>query len=145
MTKTDCIYGFVDGRPTFSRDEFVYAHRRRGPITDDAELIAFAEKVTSGWQNAGWHRTFTTYYLGDYVLDEPLHSMTFTEYERLKELQQKAIAEAKAADDARCWRLKETIHYADNSVEEVYEDKDGKLKRVMTVYPHGDICLRSSG
>lgn len=76
MTYDPNVFGYVDGRPTYSRDEFIYKKRRRGPITDDAELVAFAEKVTSGWYNAGWHQTFTTYYLGDYALSEPLDSMT---------------------------------------------------------------------
>jgi hypothetical protein len=75
MTYDPNVFGYVDGQPTYSRDDFIYKKRRRGPITDDAELVAFAEKVTSGWYNAGWHQTFTTYYLGDYALSEPLDSM----------------------------------------------------------------------
>lgn len=102
MTYDPNVFGYVDGQPTYSRDEFIYKKRRRGPITDDAELVAFAEKVTSGWYNAGWRRTFTTYYLGDYALDEPLNSMTLKEYNRLKELQKKARDEAEAAEAARC-------------------------------------------
>ena len=82
MTYDPNVFGYVDGQPTYSRDEFIYKKRRRGPITDDAELVAFAEKVTSGWYNAGWHQTFTTYYLGDYALSEPLDSMTIKEYNR---------------------------------------------------------------
>ena len=74
MTYDPNVYGYVDGQPMYSRDEFIYKKRRRGPITDDAELVAFAEKATSGWYNAGWRRTFTTYYLGDYALSEPLDS-----------------------------------------------------------------------
>lgn len=140
MTYDPNVFGYVDGQPTYSRDEFIYKKRRRGPITDDAELVAFAEKVTSGWYNAGWRRTFTTYYLGDYALDEPLNSMTLKEYNRLKELQKKARDEAEAAEAARCWQYVETIRWADNSVEEVYKDKDGNIKRVMTVAPHGDVC-----
>ena len=101
MTYDPNVFGYVDGQPTYSRDEFIYKKRRRGPITDDAELVAFAEKVTSGWYNAGWRRTFTTYYLGDYALDEPLNSMTLKEYNRLKELQKKARDEAEAAEAAR--------------------------------------------
>lgn len=140
MTYDPNVFGYVDGQPTYSRDEFIYKKRRRGPITDDAELVAFAEKVTSGWYNAGWRRTCTTYYLGDYALDEPLNSMTLKEYNRLKELQKKARDEAEAAEAARCWQHVETIRWADNSVEEVYKDKDGNIKRVMTVAPHGDVC-----
>ena len=66
--------------------------------------------------------------------------MTFAEYTRLKELQQQASAEAAAAEEARNWRLVETIRWADNSTEEVYKDKHGNTKHVMTEYPHGDAC-----
>lgn len=134
------VYGYVDGQAVYSRDEFVFKSRGRGPIEDDAELLAFAEKVTSGWYSAGWRQSFTAFYLGDYALDEPKRSLTAKEYARLKELQAKARAEEKAADDARGWKLKATVGYADNSVEEIYEDKNGVEKRVMTVAPHGDAC-----
>lgn len=53
MTHNPNVYGYVNGKPVFSRDEFIFEHRKRGPIEDDAELIAFAEKATSGWHNAG--------------------------------------------------------------------------------------------
>lgn len=134
------VYGYVNGKPTYSRDEFIFAVRGFGPIENDADLLAFAEKVTSRWYNAGWHQTFATYYLSDYALSEPFASLTLSEFGRLKELQQEAREAAKAADDARCWRLKETINWADNSVEEIYEDKDGNTKHVTVVGPHGDAC-----
>ena len=57
MTHNPNVYGYVNGKPVFSRDEFIFEHRKRGPIEDDAELIAFAEKATSGWHNAGWSHT----------------------------------------------------------------------------------------
>ena len=85
MTYDPNVFGYVDGQPTYSRDEFIYKKRRRGPITDDAELVAFAEKVTSGWYNAGWHQTFTTYYLGDYALSEPLDSMTIHHHNHIRQ------------------------------------------------------------
>ena len=134
------VYGYVNGKPTYSRDEFIFTVRGFGPIENDADLLAFAEKVTSRWYNAGWHQTFATYYLSDYALSEPFASLTLSEFGRLKELQQEAREAAKAADDARCWRLKETINWADNSVEEIYEDKDGNTKHVTVVGPHGDAC-----
>ena len=105
MTYDPNVFGYVDGQPTYSRDEFIYKKRRRGPITDDAELVAFAEIVTSGWYNAGWHQTFTTYYLGDYALSEPLDSMTIKEYNRLKDLQKEARQEAEAAEAASSMKL----------------------------------------
>lgn len=140
MTHNPNVYGYVNGKPVFSRDEFIFEQRKRGPIEDDAELIAFAEKATSGWHNAGWSHSFISFHLSDYALSEPFASLTLSEFGRLKELQQEAREAAKAADDARCWRLKETINWADNSVEEIYEDKDGNTKHVTVVGPHGDAC-----
>lgn len=134
------VYGYVNGRPVYSRDEFIFEKRHRGPIEDDVELLAFAEKATSGWYNAGWRRTFTGFYLSDYALSEPCASLTTAEFNRLKELQRQAIAAEKAADDAREWKHTYTIYYADNSVEEIWTDKDGNEKRVMAVGPHGDAC-----
>lgn len=134
------VYGYVNGEAVYSRDEFVFKARGRGPIEDDEELIAFAEKVTGGWYNAGWRRTFTGYYLGDYALDEPRKSLTAREYARLRELQKQARAAEEAADEAREWKLKGRYCYADNSVEDIYVDKDGVEKRVTVVAPHGDAC-----
>lgn len=133
-------YGYVNGKPVYSGDEYVYARRGFGAIKSDEKLLEFAEKVSGHWYNAGWRRTFTTYYLGDYALDEPKQSLTASEYKRLKELQQEARAAEKAADEARCWKRVDVMYFADNSVEEVWEDKDGKRKRVMAVAPHGDAC-----
>lgn len=94
------VYGYVNGKPTYSRDEFIFTVRGFGPIENDADLLAFAEKVTSRWYNAGWHQTFAAYYLSDYALSEPGRSLTVKEFNRLKELQQAAREAEKAADDA---------------------------------------------
>jgi len=134
------VYGYVNGKPVYSRDEFIFESRRFGAIESDEELLAYAEKVTFGWYNAGHKRTFTSYYLSDYALAEPGHSLTKAEFERLKELQAEARAAHEAAEKAREWKLVETIGWADNSVEEIYEDKDGNRKTVMVVGPHGDAC-----
>lgn len=134
------VYGYVNGKAVYSRDEFIFENRRFGPIESDEELLAYAEKVTYGWYHAGWKRTFLDYYLSDYALDEPGASLTKAEYARLKELQADARAAAKAADEAREWKKIGTYGYADNSVEEVWEDKDGNRKTVMVVAPHGDAC-----
>ena len=134
------VYGCVNGRPVYSRDEFIYAKRHRGPIETDAELLAYAEEASHHWYDSGWRRTFTTFYLSDYALSEPYASLTLKEFTRLKELQKEARAAEKAADDAREWRLVETNHWADNSVEEVYEDKNGTRKTVTAAAPHGDAC-----
>lgn len=72
MTHNPNVYGYVNGKPVFSRDEFIFEHRKHGPIEDDAELIAFAEKATSGWHNAGWSHSFISFYLSDYALSEPI-------------------------------------------------------------------------
>ena len=97
MTHNPNVYGYVNGKPVFSRDEFIFEHRKRGPIEDDAELIAFAEKATSGWHNAGWSHSFISFYLSDYALSEPFASLTLSEFGRLKELQQEAREAAKSA------------------------------------------------
>ena len=81
-----------------------------------------------------------TYYLSDYAPSEPGRSLTVKEFNRLKELQQAAREAEKAADDAREWKLHQTIYWADNSVEEIWIDKNGATKSIMTVGPHGDAC-----
>lgn len=134
------VYGWVNGTPVYSRDEFVFKRRGFGAIESDEELIEFARKVTGNWHNAGWNKTFTTYYLGDYCLNEPMRSLTTKEYERLKELQRQEQAKEKAADDAREWKKVDTIYWADNSVEEIWRDKNGVKKSVQIVAPHGDAC-----
>lgn len=133
-------YGVVNGKGYLTRDEFVFAKRRFGAIEDDAALLEYAEKVTSGWQEAGHCRTFTQFYLGDYALSEPKQSVTAAEYERLKELQAEARRAERDAEAAKEWRLLETVGYADNSIEERWINKFGEEKVVMTVYPHGDAC-----
>lgn len=134
------VYGYVNGKAVYSRDEFIFEARRFGPIESDEELIAYAEKVTHGWYDAGHKRSFIGYYLSDYAMAEPRASLTNAEFARLKELQAEARAAAKAAEEARQWQKVGTYGYADNSVEEVWEDKDGNRKTVMIVAPHGDAC-----
>ena len=46
----------------------------------------------------------------------------------------------KELEDAKEWRYVETIYWADNSEEEIWENKYGERKSVMTVYSHGDVC-----
>lgn len=134
------IYGYVNGKAVYSRDEFIFAARGFGPIENDDELLDYAQKVTSNWYHAGWNRTFTDFYLSDYALKEPYRSLTLTEFERLKVLQKEAIEAEKAAEVAREWRCKETIYWADNSVEEIWIDRDGNTRTVMVIGPHGDAC-----
>lgn len=134
------LYGYVNSKIVFTRDEFVFRARGFGPIETDEELMAFAEKVSGHWHNAGWSRKFTEFYLSDYACGEPYQHLTNKEFYRLKELQKQAQAAEKAADDAREWKKVDHICYADNSEEEIWEDKDGIRKTVMVVGPHGDAC-----
>jgi hypothetical protein len=140
MNKNLRVYGYVNGKAVYSRDEYIFAARGFGPIENDDELLAYAQKVTSNWYHAGWNRTFTSFYLSDYALSEPYHSLTLTEFERLKVLQKEAITAERVADDAREWRCKETIYWADNSVEKIWIDKDGNTKTELVTGPHGDVC-----
>ena len=134
------VYGYVNGQPVYSHEEFRYKARGFGAIESDEELIAYAEQVTHGWSSAGWKHSFTDFYLSDYALSEPYASLTHKEFARLKELQTEAIAEEKRKDEAREWKFKCRYYYADNSEEEVWVDKDGIEKTIMVVAPHGDAC-----
>ena len=134
----DNVYGYVNGKAVYSRDEFVFACRKFGPIKTDDELLEYAKKATSNWYDAGWHRTFETFYLSKYALAEPYCSLTKTEFDRLLELQKESQTKIKAIEDARCWKYVRTECFADNSEEEIWVDKDGVEKRIITVYPHGD-------
>lgn len=134
------IYGYVNGKPTYSRDEWIYAKRGFGAITSDDVLIEYAQKVTNNWSEAGWHHSFRTYYLSDYALSEPYQSLTIREYERLRELQKIAQDAYRKLEEARKWRKVQTMNWADNSVEELWRDKDGIEKIIVVVAPHGDLC-----
>lgn len=134
------VYGYVNGKAVYSRDEFIFEKRGFGAIQNDTDLLAYAEKVSWGWQNAGWKRRFAEFYLSDYALSEPYASLTHAEFERLKELQAEARQKEKELEDAKEWKYVETVYYADNSEEEIWENKYGERKSVMTVGPHGDMC-----
>lgn len=140
MTYSSNVYGYVNGKAVYSRDEFIFAKRGFSAIVNDADLLAYAERATSDWYNAGWHGTFISYYLSDYALSEPYASLTKAEFARLKQMQAEAQAEQKRLEDEKEWCLVGTYGYADNSVEEVWENKYGERKAVMTVAPHGDAC-----
>ena len=87
------VYGYVNGKAVYSRDEFIFTSRGFEEITNDAELLKFAEKVTYGWQDSGHRQTFAGFYLSDYALSEPYRSLTHKEFARLKELQKQAREE----------------------------------------------------
>ena len=141
MEKARNIYGWVNGEAVYSNEEFRYKSRGFGAIMNDDDLMAYAEKVTYGWSDAGHKRTFIGFYLSDYAMSEPYRSLTHAEFDRLKELQAEARRKAKEADDAREWRYVRTIYWADNSVEEIWQDKDGAEKTVQVTGPHGDVCF----
>ena len=49
------VYGYVNGKPDVQpRRVHLRPSAGFGPIENDADLLAFAEKVTSRWYNAGW-------------------------------------------------------------------------------------------
>ena len=133
-------FGYRNSEKVYGKDNWVYRCRGFGKITSDRVLMKFAEKVTSGWYDAGWHRDFKDYYLSDYALAHPRCDLTDDEFNRLIELQKEERDKAKAADDARGWKYSHTVYWADNSEEEVWIDKDGNEKRVTKVGPHGDLC-----
>ena len=89
-------YGYVNGEPVYSNEEFKYKKRGFEEITNDEELIKYAEKVTSGWSNAGHKHKFIDFYLSDYAMSEPYASLTYKEFNRLKELQKIAQNEHNA-------------------------------------------------
>lgn len=87
------VFGYVNGKAVYSRDEFIFTSRGFEEITSDAELLKYAEKVTYGWQDAGHKHSFAGFYLSDYALSEPCRSLTKKEFARLKELQKQAREE----------------------------------------------------
>lgn len=87
------VYGYVNGKAVYSRDEFIFTSRGFEEITNDAELLKYAEKVTYGWSDSGHKQTFAGFYLSDYALSEPYRSLTHKEFARLKELQKQAREE----------------------------------------------------
>lgn len=131
------IWGYFNGEPKYTEEDWIYSIRHHGACASDEELIALAEKISWHWSEAGWHQTFTTYYLDKYDFER---YFTRAERKRLHELQDEARAAEKAADEAREWRYVRTDYWADNSVEEVWVDKDGIEKIVMVEAPHGDAC-----
>lgn len=141
MTNRDIrAYGYVNGTAVYSRDEYIFTKRGFGAITRDDVLLEYAKKVTSNWYYAGWNRTFETFYLGDYALDEPKRSLTDAEYARLKEMQKGRRAEQERIEAEKEWKKTGEYYFADNSVEEEWTNKHGETKRIMTVGPHGDVC-----
>lgn len=131
------VYGYVNSKAVYSEKEFVHALRGFEEFNSDAELMAYAQKVTGNFNDAGWSRKFTGYYLDNRDLARYL---TKNELLKLKELQKQARKELEEAEAKKEWKLIRTLGFADNSVEEEWQDKDGNIKYIMTVSPHGDAC-----
>lgn len=131
---------WFNGKEYKDENEFVYGVRGFRELKNDDHLIKFAEKITNHWYDAGWHKTFTTFYLSDYALSEPRKHLTRSEFERLKALQKKAIEMSNVHREQMKWAYVRTECFADNSVEEVWANKFGNEKRVMSKTPCGDAC-----
>lgn len=134
------IYCTNSGRIEFqSKDEFVKFKRGFEEFKSDEEMVKYLDE-RGVFYDGGWRREFIDFYISDYCLNPIYDYLTEEEVERLKAYQAKLIAEHEAAEAAKEWRKVETLYWADNSIEEVWEDKDGNRKTIMTVGPHGDAC-----
>lgn len=122
-----------------SKAEYVKFKRGFDSFDSMEAMVAYLEEKTHFYQ-AGWRRSFLGYYISEYCQDPVYDLLTPDEVKQLRAYQKQLQEEAKAADEAREWKKVDTYYYADNSVEEVYEDKDGNRKTVMVVGPHGDAC-----
>ena len=101
------VFGYVNGEPVYSRDEFVYKARRFGELKTDQELMDFAKNKTSNWSSGGHRVGFVHYYLSDYAMSEPYRSLTKKEFERLKKLQEAAKEEWEAEQAKYNFRIYE--------------------------------------
>lgn len=136
------VWGTINGKKVYSRDEFIFTRRGFGAINNDVDLLTFASKVTCGWseRNFNTEKKLSNFYLSDYCDSEPFASLTKDEFNRLCEIQKSIKAYEEHLEVLRDWRKVDTIYYADNSVEEIWEDKDGNRENRMVVAPHGDAC-----
>ena len=137
------VFGYVNGQPVYSVEEFRYKKRGFEEITSDAELMKYAEKVTCGWSNAGHKHKFVNFYLSDYALSEPYASLTKKEFERLKELQKIAKDEYEAEQakynfelyEGRPLTESEIRMFLDKTVNDTIEQwKDGFYVDQATAY-----------
>ena len=129
-------YGYVNGRPIYSRDEWIYSSRGFGPLLNDDDLMTFAAKITHNWYTGSWRKGFEKYSLSEFELDEPFASLTQSEFDRLKVLQIAAKEKIRRFRREKDWKLIETVRYEDNSAEEIYENRYGERKTVQIESPH---------
>ena len=92
LNEDDRVYGYVNGYACHSPEEFVYKCRKFGEITNDSDLIDWAEKCSHNWYNAGHHETFATFYIDSYDFSR---NFTQSELNRLRELQIQAKEDLK--------------------------------------------------
>lgn len=93
---TENLYGYVNGTPVGTRDEYIFNVRGFEAIESDEQLLQFAEKASHHWYDAGHRHKFIDFYLSDYALAEPYRSLTEKEFTRLKQLQEIAKADWEA-------------------------------------------------
>lgn len=62
------------------------------------------------------------------------------DYNEVVNMYKRYTKKQKAHDKAKEWKEVKKIYYADNSIEVIYEDKDGNQKTELEVAPHGDAC-----
>lgn len=122
-----------------SQEQLLIQRRGFEKFESDEQMLAWLEEK-GAFQQYGHKRRFIDFYISDYCLDRIYDYLTKAEVKHLRELQNRKRAEHKAAEDAREWRKVDTFHYADNSVEKIWIDKNGVRKTVTTVGPGGDVC-----
>lgn len=122
-----------------SHDAYIKAKRSFERFPCMEKMVEYLREKTH-FQQAGWRHDFLDFYISDYSQDPIYDYITMEEGRQLREYQKELRAKADAAEAARGWRLVDTIYWADNSVEEIWEDKDGIRKSKTVVGPHGDLC-----
>lgn len=130
------VYGYVNGRPIYNRDEWIYSSRGFGPLLNDDDLLTFSGKVTHKWHTDGWRKGFEQFPLFDFETDQPYASLTQTEFNRLKTIQMAVKEKIRRFKREKGWELVETVRYEDNSAEEIYENRYGERKTVQIESPH---------
>lgn len=82
------VFGYVNGVPYYTREDYVYAKRGFVSFESDEAMIKYAKEITNNWYDGGANRTFTSYCFtyGD------AHNFTEEEYKRLLYLQTEMLS-----------------------------------------------------
>lgn len=131
------VWGYYNGKPCYSEQEWKHSCRQHGAFKNDAELVSFVRKLRAN----GLNRPIDRCYFSTYCLDEPMRSLTKAEFNRLLYLQQKAVEANEEFEESLNWKYVHTVYWADNSEEELWVNGLGEEKWIMSVHPHGDICF----